>query len=88
MEASLTPEERKQVDAFAEQIDVTNTAAILNYGVGTQKKLADFSQKTIDNVRTSDVGEVGEMLTGLVTQLKSFDIDAHRPCNPAEVVRY
>ena len=75
MEASLTPEERKQVDAFAEQIDVTNTAAILNYGVGTQKKLADFSQKTIDNVRTSDVGEVGEMLTGLVTQLKSFDIE-------------
>ena len=59
----------------ADQIDVTNTAAILNYGVGTQKKLADFSQKTIDNVRTSDVGEVGEMLTGLVTQLKSFDID-------------
>ena len=71
----LTPEEQAQVDAFVEKIDITNSAAVMNYGVATQKKLADFSQKTIDNVRTSDMGDVGEMLTGLVTELKNFDVD-------------
>ena len=73
--AKLTPEEQAQVDAFVEKIDITNSAAVMNYGVATQKKLADFSQKTIDNVRTSDMGDVGEMLTGLVTELKNFDVD-------------
>ena len=72
-EANLTPEEQRQVDAFAKQIDISNTGAILNYGVGTQKKLADFSEKAIDNIRTKDMGEVGDMLTGLVTQLRDFD---------------
>ena len=74
-EVVLTPEEMKMVDAFVKQIDITNTGAIMNYGVGTQKKLADFSQKAIDNVRTKDMGEVGDMLTSLVTQLKSFDVE-------------
>ncbi|MDD6551649.1 MAG: toxic anion resistance protein [Lachnospiraceae bacterium] len=73
--AKLTQEEQAQVDAFVEKIDITNSAAVMNYGVATQKKLADFSQKTIDNVRTSDMGDVGEMLTGLVTELKNFDVD-------------
>jgi len=74
-QSQLTPEELQQVDEFVKQIDLTNTGAIMNYGVGTQKKLADFSQKAIDNVRTKDMGEVGDMLTGLVTELKSFDVD-------------
>ena len=73
--AQLTPEEMKQVEAFAKQIDISNTGAILNYGVGTQKKLAAFSEKAIDNVRTKDFGEVGDMLTGLVTELQGFDDD-------------
>lgn len=72
---SLTPEEQAQVEAFVQQIDLSNTGGILNYGVGTQKKLADFSQKAIDNVRTKDMGEVGEMLSGLVTELGNFDVD-------------
>lgn len=72
---SLTPEEQAQVEAFVQQIDLSNTSGILNYGVGTQKKLADFSQKAIDNVRTKDMGEVGEMLSGLVTELRNFDVD-------------
>ena len=72
---SLTEEEKKQVEEFVKQIDLTNTSAILNYGVGTQKKLADFSQKAIDNVRTKDMGEVGDMLSGLVSELQSFDVD-------------
>ncbi len=74
-EDTLTEEEQKQVDEFVKQIDLTNTSAVLNYGVGTQKKLADFSQKAIDNVRTKDMGEVGDMLSGLVTELKNFDVD-------------
>lgn len=75
VEANLTPEERQQVDSFVDQIDLSNTNAILNYGVGTQKKIADFSQKAIDNVRTKDMGAVGDMLTGLVTELRNFDVD-------------
>ena len=74
-EINLPPAEMAQVDAFVKQIDLTNTAAILNYGVGTQKKLADFSQKAIDNVRTKDMGEVGNMLSSLVTELKSIEVD-------------
>lgn len=74
-EAVLTPEEQAQVDDFVEKIDISDSAAILNYGASTQKKLADFSQKAIDNVRTSDMGEVGDMLTGLVTELKNFDVE-------------
>ncbi len=75
LQDSLTPQEREQVDAFVQQIDLSNTGAIMNYGVATQKKLADFSQKAIDNVRTKDMGEVGEMLSGLVTELRNFDVE-------------
>ncbi len=74
-DANLSPEEMAQVDAFVNQIDLSNSQAIMNYGVGTQKKMADFSEKAIDNVRSKDMGEVGEMLSGLVTQLKDFDVD-------------
>jgi uncharacterized protein YaaN involved in tellurite resistance len=75
LEAQLSEEELKQVEEFSKQIDISNSTGIMNYGVGTQKKLADFSEKAIDNVKTKDMGEVGEMITGLVTQLKSFEID-------------
>jgi uncharacterized protein YaaN involved in tellurite resistance len=75
MEAQLTPEELKQVEDFSQQIDISNTTGVMNYGVGTQKKLADFSEKAIENVRTKDMGEVGNMITSLVTELKGFDID-------------
>ena len=71
-ENNLTPEELKQVEAFSKQIDIANTAAILNYGASTQKKLTQFSEQTLENVKTKDVGEVGDMLAGLVTDLKEF----------------
>ena len=71
----LSEEEMRQVDAFVDQIDVTNSKAILNYGVGTQKKMADFSEKALDNVRSKDMGEVGNMISGLVTELKNFEVD-------------
>ena len=74
-EAQLSEEEMKQVDAFVDQIDITNSQAVMNYGAGTQKKMADFSEKAIDNVRTKDMGQVGDMIAGLVTELKNFDVD-------------
>lgn len=72
-EAVLTPEEMKMVDSFVGQIDISNTQAIMTYGVGTQKKMADFSEKTLDSVKTKDLGEVGDMISSLVTELKNFD---------------
>ena len=74
----LSKEELAQVESFATQIDIRNTNAILNYGVGTQKKMADFSEKAIENVRTKDMGEVGDMLSSLVTQLKDFDVEEEK----------
>ena len=72
-ETILTAEERAEVDRFASQIDLTNSSMILQYGVGTQKKMADFSENALENVKTKDLGEVGELLTGVVKELKSFD---------------
>lgn len=69
----LTEEERRMVDAFAQQIDLTNSTLVLQYGAGTQKKMADFSESALDNVRSKDLGEVGQLLSSVVTELKSFD---------------
>jgi len=74
-ESTLTLEEKKMVDNFASQIDLKKSNQILQYGVGAQKKIADFSESTLNNVKTKDLGEIGEMLSGVVTELKSFDID-------------
>ena len=70
----LSDEEKKQVEEFADRIDVKNSTAILQYGAGAQKKMADFSEKALENVRTKDMGEVGNMISGLVTELQSFDV--------------
>ncbi len=72
-ESILSEEERRAVDAFAAQIDLMNSNAILQDGAGTQKKMADFSEAALENVRTKDLGEVGELLSGVVKELKSFD---------------
>ena len=74
-DSMLTDEEKKMVESFAAQIDLHNSGAILQYGVGTQKKMADFSERALENVRTKDMGEVGDMIAGLVTELKSFDAE-------------
>lgn len=74
-DSMLNDEEKKMVEAFAAQIDLRNSGAILQYGVGTQKKMADFSERALENVRTKDMGEVGDMIAGLVTELKSFDAE-------------
>ena len=72
-DAILTPEEKQTVMQFAQQIDLTNSQMILQDGAGTQKKMADFSENALENVRTKDMGEIGELLTGVVKELKDFD---------------
>ena len=72
-EVVLTPEEQKMVNDFASQIDITNTQLVLQYGAGSQKKIADFSENALNNVRTKDMGEIGQMLAGVVAELKEFD---------------
>ena len=71
----LSPEEQQMVSDFAAKIDVENTAQILQYGAGTQKKMADFSDAALASVRTQDLGEVGELITDVVGELKGFDAD-------------
>ena len=72
-EPVLSPEEQQMIADFAAKIDVENTAQILQYGTGTQKKMADFSDAALANVRTQDLGEVGELIVGVVGELKNFD---------------
>ena len=72
-EVVLTPQEQKMVDDFAAQIDITNTQLVMQYGAGSQKKIADFSENALNNVRTKDMGEIGQMLAGVVAELKDFN---------------
>jgi len=74
----LTPEEQEMVNSFAEKINVENTAQILQYGAGTQKKMADFSDEALKNVRAQDLGEIGELLTDVVGKLKDFDAEEEK----------
>ena len=69
----LTEEEKKQVDAFVEQIQLEDSTSILQYGAGTQKKMSDFSEGTLEKVRSKDLGEIGDLLNGVVVELKGFD---------------
>lgn len=70
----LTPEEQKMVNDFAAKIDIENTNQILQYGAGTQKKMADFSDIALENVKTQDLGEIGELISNVVGELKDFDV--------------
>lgn len=72
---ALSPEEQKMVDDFAAKIDITNTNQILQYGAGTQKKMADFSDAALENVKTQDLGEVGDLITSVVGELKDFSTE-------------
>ena len=72
---ALSPEEQKMVDDFAAKIDITNTNQILQYGAGTQKKMADFSDAALENVKTQDLGEVGDLISNVVGELKDFSAE-------------
>lgn len=72
-ESTLTEEEKKMVADFASKIELNNSNIILQYGAGAQKKIADFSESTLNNIRSKDLGEVGDLLSGVVCELKKFD---------------
>ncbi len=74
-ESSLSLDEKRMVEDFADKIDLTKSNLVLQYGAGAQKKIADFSETAINNVKTKDLGEIGEMLSGVVLELKNFDTD-------------
>lgn len=72
---NLTPDEQKMVDDFSKKIELTNSNVILQYGSGAQKKVADFSETALNSVKTKDLGEVGDMLSGVVCELKNFQVE-------------
>lgn len=71
--AELNDEEKQMVENFSKQIDLKNATMVLQYGAGTQQKMAAFSEKALESVQSKDLGEVGDMLAGIVMELKSFD---------------
>ncbi len=79
MEKKLTDEERKMVDAFASQIDIKDSGKVMTYGAATQQKMAEFSDQALANVRTKDMGEVGALLSGVVSELKGFSAPENTP---------
>ena len=75
----LSPEERKMVNDFAEKIDITNSQMVLQYGAASQKKLSDFSETALSRVKTKDMGETGELITSLISELQGFDATTEQP---------
>ncbi|MBE6994493.1 MAG: toxic anion resistance protein [Ruminococcaceae bacterium] len=75
MADSLTEAERKLVDDFSEKIDITNSSMVLQYGADAQKKLASFSEGALNNVRTKDLGETGDLIANLIGELKGFNAE-------------
>jgi len=73
--SSLSAEEAKMVEEFAEKIDITQTDTVMQYGASAQKKISQFSDSTLKNIKTKDLGEIGNMISDLVVELKGFDID-------------
>ena len=75
----LSPEEQKMVNDFAEKIDITNSQMVLQYGAASQKKLSDFSETALSRVKTKDMGETGELITSLISELQGFDAGGEQP---------
>lgn len=71
--SSLTPQEQERVDALAAHIDITDVAEVLDYGADSQRKMSDFSEQALADVRTKDLGEIGSDITSLITTLQGFD---------------
>ena len=77
-ESMLSEAERKMVDEFSQKIDVTDSNLVLQYGAAAQKNIAAFSESALNNVKTKDLGEVGEALSSLVVELKHFGEDEEK----------
>lgn len=74
-DSSLTDEEKAMVNDFSQSIDITNSAVVLQYGAGAQKKMADFAQASLENVKTQDLGEAGNLISSVVAELKNFNVE-------------
>lgn len=74
-QSGLSEAEQKMVDDFSRKINLQDSSIVLQYGASAQKKIAGFSETALDGVRTKDLGQVGDMITGLVSELKGFDIE-------------
>lgn len=74
-EIPLSEEEKKMVEQFSKQIDLANSNQVLQYGAGAQKKMADFSESALGHVKNKDLGEIGQMLSNVVMELKNFDVE-------------
>ena len=73
LDSALTEAERKQVEEFSKTIDLTNPDHVMLYGADAQKKISSFADSVLGNVKTDDTGEVGDMLTKLIAELKGFN---------------
>jgi len=74
-DTTLSPKEQEMVDNFVKTIDIKDSAVVMQYGVGAQKKIANFSETALENVQSKDLGEVGQMLSSMVVELQNFDVD-------------
>lgn len=79
LSASLTDAEKQQVSAFAQSIDLTNPDHVMLYGADAQKNISSFADTVLGNVQTTDTGEVGDMLTKLIAELKGFNTAGEEP---------
>lgn len=82
---SLSPAEREKVEAFVEKIDITDTAGVLSYGVGSQRKVSEFSERALTGVRNNDLGEIGDDISSLIVTLKDFDPDKQEKSGPLAI---
>ncbi|MCI1879587.1 MAG: toxic anion resistance protein, partial [Olsenella sp.] len=82
---TLSPAEREKVEAFVEKIDITDTASVLSYGVGSQRKVSEFSERALDGVRNNDLGEIGDDISSLIVTLKDFDPDKQEKSGPLAI---
>ena len=79
LESSLTEDEMKQVQEFSKTIDLTNPDHVMLYGADAQKKISGFADTVLSNVKTGDTGEVGDILSKLITELKGFNAAGEKP---------
>ena len=84
---SLSPAEQEKVDAFVEKIDITDTAGVLSYGVGSQRKVSEFSERALAGVRNNDLGEIGNDISSLIVTLKDFDPEKEEKSGPLAIFR-
>ena len=74
----LSPEDREKVEQFMQAIDIKDSQLVLQYGAAAQKNVAEFSEGALRSVKTKDMGEIGSMLSGVVTELKGFSVEEQK----------